>query len=90
LNELGTNKYIKLRDYYKQFNPNEFIDPGDCLLWSSPNETVNLGDTSLLQANLNELELLEHLVNTKTIKVNINSTTNNKVKDKEDIADTRL
>ena len=71
-------------------SPKENVDLGDCLLRSSPDETVDPGDASLLQANPDELESLETLVNTETIKVDVDSTADNEVKDKEDTADTEL
>jgi hypothetical protein len=75
LNELGTNKHVKPGDYYKQ---------------SNPDKTVDLGDTSLLQANPDELESPETLVDNETIEVDINSTADKEIEDEEDVADTKL
>jgi hypothetical protein len=90
LNELGADEHVEPGDHYKRSNPDKYVDLGDRLLRSSPNKTVDLGDAGLLQANPNELESLETLVNSETIKVNVDSVANDKVEDKDDTADTEL
>jgi hypothetical protein len=66
-----------------ELGPKENVDPGDYLLWSSPDEPVNPGDTSLLWASPDELEPSETLVNGDTIKVTVDSTTDNEDKAKD-------
>ena len=90
MNELEAKENVEPGDHYKRSNPDEFVDPGDRLLRSSPDETVDPGDAGLLQANPDELELLEHLVDTETIEVDVGSATDDEVEDEEDAADTRL
>jgi hypothetical protein len=92
LNELEAEENVEPGDHYEQSNPNEYIDPGDRLLRSSPDETIDPGDAGLLQANPNELESLEALVDSETIEVDVDSAADdeNEVEDKEDTADTGL
>ena len=90
MNELGTDKHVEPGDYYKRSNPDKYVKPGDCLLRSSPDETVNPGDASLLQANPDKLESPETLVDTETIKVDVDSAADKEIEDEEDMADTEL
>jgi hypothetical protein len=71
-------------------SPEENVDPGDRLLRSSPDKTTDPGDASLLQANPNKLESLETLVDTETIKVDVDSAADKEIKDEEDAANTEL